>query len=305
MWASMRSPQRETRTRGRIGPPQYTTPAGRPSASDLARALGSSALALTASAWNALRAGHRETAERQADSAIASWTGERQVGMAWLVRGACRLHRGEAAGALADLHEARRILGTPPADGDEPLDPWQLEEVDAFIGIALLDCGRPSEAEHLLSEPLARLESSPASDRRWSLVALQVAGSLHRERVLLGDLPGARGLLERVVLGAATVRAERARSLGDLAEVLRRGGDVAGASERLEAARCCLADVAPVVHALVYLAAAGRLAGPTRPWAREIGRRLAASPGIDEAVASLTHAVAEGRADGWASRSPY
>lgn len=338
---------------------------------DLARALGSSALSLAMSAWDGLRRGQRDEAERQSGAAIAAWAGERQGGMAWLVRGACRLHRGEAGPALEDLRHARDVLAAPPAAGDEPLDPWQVEEVDAYVGIALLDCGRPVEAENVLAQALARLQAAPSADRRWHLVLLQVAGSLHRVRVLAGDLAGARDLLERVVLGAAPVRAERARSLGDLAEVLRRAGDTDGARARLEQARRCLADAdpgvrartdrflqvyrarvglrpadwpvappdwrqwpqpaevletllagggdldawmrehaladerLPVVFTLVYLAAAARLPGPPRPWARELARRLAATAGIDEVVSSLACSVLDGHGEGLGARSPY
>lgn len=200
---------------------------------DLARALGSSALSLAMDAWSAYRAGRHAEAEPLAVRAIEIDGDERNLAYAWLVRGACRLHRGQTVDALADLTEAERRLLREHAPGEEPPDPWEHEELDAFLGIALVDEGRPSEAVKRLEGALDRLLRAPNRDRRWRLVTLQAAGTLHRARVFAGDLEGARDVLERVALDVASLRAERARCLGDLAEVCRRLGDRAAAQEHL------------------------------------------------------------------------
>jgi tetratricopeptide (TPR) repeat protein len=209
---------------------------------DLARTLGTNAWRLANDAWKSYRARSYDVAEREAEQAIALGGPERSLGYAWLVRGACRLHRAETGPALEDLLEAERRLSALHDEGEDPPDPWELEEVQAFIGVALLDAGRPQDAIARLEPALARLRAERRRDRTWRFVALQVAGTLHRARVLAGDLEGARRALEEVSLGEARLQAEAARCLGDLAEVLRRTGDPEGARQRLDEAVEALAS---------------------------------------------------------------
>jgi len=172
----------------------------------------------------------RERALSEAELALAAGAaGPDRVQALW-VRGAMFLHRGETARARADLDEARRALAAASAHEHER---WALEECDAYLGIAFVDLCRPSDAVPLLNADLVRLDAvgSDHRDRRWHEVRLQVAGTLARALGATGDLDQAVAVA-RASLDSSHVRAQRSRSLMDLAELERRSGalDVARAT---------------------------------------------------------------------------
>jgi|GEM_PF-3025306 len=221
----------------------------------LAVALGVASQAHARAAMQAWRRwfGRRNTLEAAADceraltsaeqALAAGVTGVHRSEALW-VAGACRLHRGEsalAAGLFADVEAA---LATARV-GDVPA--LVREELCAYRGIALVDHGRPSEAVALLDGVLERLdrvaqERPEAADRRFHEVRLQVAGTLQRAVAFTGDLARARALLAASL--EVGTPSERARSLGDLAEVARRAGDLEAARTALVEAQEALDDVA-------------------------------------------------------------
>ncbi|MCC6619920.1 MAG: hypothetical protein IT385_01615 [Deltaproteobacteria bacterium] len=187
-------------------------------------------------------AAERDRALSEAELALgAGLEAPARVQALW-VRGAMRLHRGESALARVDLEAARNELARAPRHEHER---WSLEECDAYLAIASVDSCRPSDAVSLLDADLARLDATSADhhDRRWHLVRLQVAGSLARALGAVGELDRAVGVA-RESLSRAPIRAERARSLMDLAELERRRGELTPARELLEEARAEL-DVIP------------------------------------------------------------
>lgn len=189
-------------------------------------------------------------------------------GLALWVSGACHLHMADPR-AADELDRAREVLGGAAA---HEVARWTLQEFDAQFGVRLVDEGRPKEASRILEAALSVLLDVQASerDKRWSEVVVQVAGSLHRARVLGGDLEGAREVLMTSSLPSAPP-AERARVFMDLAEVDRRSGRAEQARRRLGEARASVRLVPPGPARLatdrflrVYEARAG-LAAPDEP----------------------------------------
>ncbi len=201
----------------------------------------SSAYALASDAWRAYQDRNYSEAARLAELAIHKAPEERALARAWWVRGACALHNARTDAAATDLSQGRMLLQKPLGEEDAP-SAWEEEELLAYLLIAALDQGRPEWLRADLEEALSRLNAVSSRDVRWREVTLQVAGSLHRIELLAGNLDRAEQLLRDVCLGSARVRHEKARSLGDLAEVLRRKGDLDEARRCIQQARAALRD---------------------------------------------------------------
>jgi tetratricopeptide (TPR) repeat protein len=219
----------------------------------LRRALGLDADALArraARAWaafwqrrNVLDLGPRrdEAMDLASRALAANVTGAYRVEALW-VRGAGHLHRGETDAATRDLDEVDRLLASA-APGT--FDAWRSEELAAYRGIALLDRLDPDAAIALLTSALGRLDAVPADasrDRRFHEVRLQLAGSLHRAQVSVGDLDAAYATLMSSI-ATSPIASERARALGDLAEVERRRGHLDAAATHLAASFEALDDI--------------------------------------------------------------
>lgn len=193
---------------------------------------------------NAMAAGAEcERALGLAEQALAAGVaGVHRVQALW-VAGACRLHRGESARAAELFDEVDAALMTTPT-GQVPA--FVRAELAAYRGIALVDGGRPNEAVALLEPVLESLdrvagERPELADRRFVEVRLQVAGTLQRAVAFAGDLGRARELLLASL--ASCPEEQRARTLGDLAEVERRAGE-------LDAARTALAAATDALEAI-------------------------------------------------------
>ena len=201
----------------------------------------SSAYALAESAWQAYQDRSYAEASRLAELAIHGAPEARALARAWWVRGACAMHNAQSEAAAADLYQSRMLLQKAPSEEDSP-SAWEEEELLSFELIAALDQGRPEWLRQALEEALERLNAASSKDFRWREVALQVAGSLHRVELLADRLDEAERLLREISLKTAYIRHERARSLGDLAEVLRRKGALAEARDCIGQARVALQD---------------------------------------------------------------
>jgi len=182
----------------------------------------------------------RPLAEAKAREAIGLGQGHTRALAEWVV-GACRVHAGQASQGSELMERAAQVLAGEPSPGDAPLEAHTVEELLAFQGIGLLDRLEVRCARDLLEDALARLDALPRPfDRRAAYVALQVAGSLHRARLLDGDLDGAERALLDWNLDQALLPQEEARARADLAELYRRAGRLDEAREQLACARARL-----------------------------------------------------------------
>jgi tetratricopeptide (TPR) repeat protein len=217
---------------------------GKDVAARLCRVLGHNPSALARQAVDHLRRDERPAAQRLAEEALRLGVeGLARADALW-VSGATKLHEARVDEALSLLAEARAEydkLGTSRGKASR----FAAEEIEAFLGIALLDAGRPVEGATLLGAALGRLDlvDTDHRDHRWDVVRLQVAGSLARTALSLGRLDEARTLLE-TSLEVSYVPEERARTLGDLAEIERRDGNLEAARSVLAQAREALAEIA-------------------------------------------------------------
>jgi len=190
--------------------------------SDLTRALAYEPAALVRKAVTAWRHGRHAEAHQLATTALASTlTGLDHAEALW-IQGAALLHKGDPA-ALTTLERARAELAALTKNRGPRAERFRPEEVDAYLGIGLIDALRPTAARDLLTLTRARLDAIPESDRdtRWDQVWVETTGSLARAHVMLGDLAAAQSLLE----SSATqdhLPQELARTLGDLGEVQRK-----------------------------------------------------------------------------------
>lgn len=163
-------------------------------------------------------------------------------GRASWVRGAALLHLGRAEEGLVALEAARAALPGWEDHAEDPAEDLVSEELEAFTLVALVDTGHVAQALALGQHTLGRLTQVESRSRRWRSVALQVAGSTHRAALACGDLALATDLLLSWNLGAALLLDQRARALGDLAEVHRRGGRLPEARRFVEEARGALVE---------------------------------------------------------------
>lgn len=191
-------------------------------------------------AWGALQAGDHVGAAREAARATDAQDVATRARVAWVL-GALALHGGDAEAGRAHLERAAALVPSWHDHPDDPPDDLCREEIAAYRAIALLDAGHAAEAHALGIATLATLDP-PRPHRRHRWVRLQVAGSTHRAAIALDRLDEAERLLRDVVLGDAALVDQRARGLGDLAEVARRRGDAATASALLDAADEALAQ---------------------------------------------------------------
>ncbi len=188
-----------------------------------------------------------QRAQMQAEAAQQGNSGH-SLALALWTHGACLMHGSEHDEALHLLQRADDLLAEPPLDDDPPPLHLAREELEAFTGIALLDNGRPSVAVARLEAALERIEETARGRRlthREAFVAVQVAGTLHRNLLLLGRSERAIEVLEHWSLGRALLPQEEARCRGDLAEVHRRRGERALAETQWKLACRALARSLP------------------------------------------------------------
>ena len=192
-------------------------------------------------AWDLYQNGDRDAGEAllppEGSPALADDPRAR-LRAAWL-RAAMAVHRADPD-ALQRYADIESVIGR-----DRPLGANLVRELDAFIGIAEIDAGRPSQARARLEttrDKLLRAAPDPefAPDPSWAWAYISVHGSLHRACVVCGDFGAAREALEASLAASDHLPGERARILGDLADVHRRQGDLDGARRLLEEARVAL-----------------------------------------------------------------
>ena len=192
---------------------------------------------------------HRyEEAERVAAEVLAMQAGVSARAIAWWVRGAVALHEGRADDGLAALDAVLALLPAWADAETSPPEAWAREEIVAWFLVGLMDAGRVRAALQRGEATIASMGSPARRDARWRNVMVQLAGSTARAAVAAGEFGVARRLLTEVCLGRAGVDQQRARCLGDLAEVHRKSGD-------LNAAKACLVEAR---EALLDMPVAGR-----------------------------------------------
>ncbi|MCB9664548.1 MAG: hypothetical protein H6732_10555 [Alphaproteobacteria bacterium] len=196
-------------------------------------------------AQGALFTGSHDRARALADEVLDRAPGDAatRARAAWIA-GAARLHLGEGAAGLALLQQARAALPAWEAHVSDPPEDLAVEELEAWVLVALVDAGQAATALARGQTTLGALDRVARRTRRWRWVALQVAGSTHRAAVSTGDLTRAATLLQTWSLDRAMLVDQRARALGDLAEVRRREGRPADARGLIEEARAALPDAA-------------------------------------------------------------
>ncbi len=202
--------------------------------SGLTRALNHEPAALVRKAIDAWQHGHHTEAHNLATTALAATlTGQDHAEASW-IQGSALLHKGDPA-ALPTLERARSELSTLTSKRGPRAERFRPEEVDAYLGIGLIDALRPAAARDLLTATRARLDAIAESDRdvRWDQVWVETTGSLARAHVMLGELDTAEYLLETSA-NDAYLPHELARTLGDLGEIQRKRGhlDAAAATNR-------------------------------------------------------------------------
>ncbi len=189
-------------------------------------------------AWLAYEARDYPRARRLAASARPCTDGY-ACALAHWVEGACLLHQGDPDAVellLAAVRWFRENRGERR---------YELEELSAFVGIALLDSGRAAEAVKLLSELLDDLSAVPERDRfaDWARAVVKVAGTLRRCLVAAGRSTEAIALQETHTIPAcALVHEEEARCRLDLAVTLAQAGERDRARDAFAAARDALPD---------------------------------------------------------------
>ncbi len=194
-------------------------------------------------ALDALLSGKHDLAGELASRAVAADVSDAPtIARARWVEGALALHAGHVERGLASLHAAAAALPAWVDHTHDMADALTAEELDAYLIVALIDAGRTRAGATHAAEVLARLERVADRSRRWRAVTLQVAGSAHRAAVTRGALHEAADLLTGWSLDRAALVDQRARALGDLAEVARRAGDRRTAERHLDDAMDALAD---------------------------------------------------------------
>lgn len=247
-----------------------------------------------------LRDEDRPTAEELAANAIAAGATGLDLADAHWVRGAIALHGARTDDALAHFDAAGQALDT--ASGRKRR--FIAEELESFVAIAELDRLRPRRAISVLERALERLDAVAESDRdaRWDEVRIQVAGSLARAVLMVGGLERAIALL-RESRHLSDIPQERARTLGDLADLYRRAGRLAEAQEALAAARIAVHDIPSIVQknrTMRFLELFEVRAGLAEPHYPIVPTRWPDWPQPAEAIESLIAADTNGSA-AWVS----
>lgn len=177
-------------------------------------------------------------AQRQADIAADTAEGDARA-VAWWIGGATRLHQGRISEALPLLEQALAHLRLQ----DHPeRELFLVEELTAYLGVALLDAMQPLASRAALTAALDVLLQVPPGlrGRRWREVVLQLAGTLRRVHATCGDLAAAFAVNRDLTLGEASLEPERSRGYLDLADLHLRAGDVEAAREALREAEAAL-----------------------------------------------------------------
>lgn len=259
---------------------------------------------VTATALVAKAKGLRDEDRRQADelaeSAIAAGAVGLDLADAHWVRGAIALHAARTDDALAHFDVARQALDAAPGRKRR----FIAEELESFVAIAEIDRLRPARAVSVLERALERLDAVAESDRdaRWDEVRIQVAGSLARAVLMVGELDRAIALLGGS-RDLSDVPRERARTLGDLADLYRRAGRLVEAHELLNAARASLDHIPAIVQknrTIRFLELFEVRAGLAEPHYPIVPARWADWPQPAEAIESLIAADTKGVA-AWVS----
>jgi tetratricopeptide (TPR) repeat protein len=202
-------------------------------AHDLAQRVQVSPERLAEDAWMAYQQRRYTAAEHLAAEAVRAGATGLAAGRARWILAARAMHAGDTDTAITGLRTAADLVHhhADPHDAE-------VERLDAYLGVALIDLGRPKAAIELLERANQALAHPGGRERRQAWV--EVRGSLSRAYLLDGRLDDARAILEDQGPASDTPRAlpgERARSCGDLAEVYRRMGDVGSAAAWLDRAR--------------------------------------------------------------------
>ena len=158
------------------------------------------------------------------------------------VLGAIALHDGRAQQGLEYLAEALQLVDAWEEHDDAPPEDLTAEEMTAHLVVGLLDAGQVRAAWQLGQRTLAHLGEPRRRTARWRFVMLQLAGSTHRAAVALDAHDDAAELLAHYNLGRAALDHQRARALGDLAEVHRKAGRLHEGRTWLHHARRALRD---------------------------------------------------------------
>lgn len=168
------------------------------------------------------------------DAAYAHW-----------VLGARALHDARTDDALGHLEAARQALASSRGRPRRFL----AAEFESFLAIAHLDKCQPTRAMSVLGPVLGELDAVAEHDRdaRWDEVRIQVSGSLARAELMVGHLEQAIALLEGS-LAVSDVPHERARTLGDLADLYRRAGRLEEGRATLSRARTELFHIPAIVQ---------------------------------------------------------
>lgn len=259
---------------------------------------------VTATALVAKAKGLRDEDRRQADelaeSAIAAGAVGLDLADAHWVRAAIALHAARTDDALAHFDLACQALDAAPGRKRR----FIAEELESFVAIAEIDRLRPARAVSVLERALERLDAvaEPDRDARWDEVRIQVVGSLARAVLMVGELDRAIALLSGS-RDLSDVPRERARTLGDLADLYRRAGRLVEAHELLNAARASLDHIPSIVQknrTMRFLELFEVRAGLAEPHYQIVPTRWADWPQPAEAIESLIAADINGVA-AWVS----
>ncbi len=201
---------------------------------DLALRLEGDAHSWGRESWEHLKRGEYSQAQERSNAALATGQGGLDGALARWTEGALLLHEARPMEALERLREARGGV-KEVANGGQLR--WLPQELEAWFATALLDLGRPKEAGKVAGEALEFLLSNPdRGDERFHQVLPQVAGALAKALSFAGLSAESEKVYREISLNEAHRLQERARTWGDLAELLRRRGDVLGARRALEEA---------------------------------------------------------------------
>lgn len=159
----------------------------------------------------------------------------------WIL-GAIASTRGDTDEAITHLEKTKHTIGELDSVDKRRLPSHLVEDLMSQLGVALIDLGRPIEAEKRLRAALDTLTSFPEElkKERWCVVAGKVAGTLRRALVFLGRADEAKVLQTEWLLREAELPHQKARAYCDLALVCLSLEQLAEARETLKMARNAL-----------------------------------------------------------------
>lgn len=203
----------------------------------LGHAMRTSHEALAREALSSMLSGSAARAASLAERALRGELTDDARGRALWVRGAAALHAGDAVTGDRDLTDALELL-----EGSDQSGPDEWYSLIAQLGVALVDQGRPEASAQLLRKQLTNPATRPLT--MWERQSqVQLRGTLHRALLLSGNPEAAQAAL--LSSKALCPSSERARVLGDLAEVERRMGHFGRANDLLDEATASLPHALP------------------------------------------------------------